>query len=153
VRPHLEFAVQSWSPWQQADKDVLENMQQRAIRMVSGLQSRTYEDQLKELGLTTLEERRHQADMAHMYKICTGTEKGGLNRPDWFGPPPAAAARTRQHADPLNVQPLYGRLETRHNFFTVRTCEPLNAILGRIKQARTVAIFRREYARYRDEMI
>jgi hypothetical protein len=52
----------------------------RAVRMVLGLQSRDYEGCLRELGLTTLEERRHQADMAHMYKICTG--KDGLNKAD-----------------------------------------------------------------------
>jgi hypothetical protein len=119
--------------------------------MVSGLRGSTYEDRLKELALTTLEERRHQADMAQMYKICT--EKDGLKRSDWFEPPPAAAARTRQHADPLNVRPLFGRLDTRHHFFTVRACEPWNAIPGRIKQARTVATFKRDYARFRDEMI
>jgi Reverse transcriptase (RNA-dependent DNA polymerase)/Endonuclease-reverse transcriptase len=151
VRPHLEFAVQAWSPWQQADKDTLENVQRKAIGMVSGLQGRTYEERLRELGLTTLEERRHQFDMAHMYKICTG--KDGLRREDWFAPPPAAAARTRQHADPLNVRPLHGRLEIRKNFFTVRAGEPWNAIPGRIKHARTATIFKREYARFRDEMI
>ena len=31
--------------------------------IVSGLKSHVYEDRLKELGLQTLEERRHQADM------------------------------------------------------------------------------------------
>jgi dTDP-4-amino-4,6-dideoxygalactose transaminase len=112
------FAVQSWLPWQQSDKDMLENMQRRAIRMVSGLRGSTYKDQLKELALTTLEERRHQADMAHMYKICM--EKDSLKRSDWFEPLPEAAARTRQHADPLNMRLLFGRLDTRHNFFTVR---------------------------------
>jgi ribonucleases P/MRP protein subunit RPP40 len=122
VRPHLEFAVQEWSPWQQADKDTMENVQRMAIGMVSGLQGRTYEDRLRELGLTTLEERRHQFDMAQMYKICT--EKDGLRREDWFEPPTAAAARTRQHADPLNVRPLHGRLEIQRNFFTVRAGEP-----------------------------
>jgi hypothetical protein len=30
VRPHLDFAVQAWSPWQQADKDVLEKVQRKA---------------------------------------------------------------------------------------------------------------------------
>jgi ribonucleases P/MRP protein subunit RPP40 len=99
VRPHLEFSVQAWSPWQQADKEKLEKVQKKAIGMVSGLRGHTYEDRLKELGLTTLEERRHQADMAHMYKICTG--KDGLRMADWFEPPTAAAARTRQHADPI----------------------------------------------------
>jgi ribonucleases P/MRP protein subunit RPP40 len=35
VRPHLEFAVQAWSPWLQSDKDVLEKVQRRAVNMVS----------------------------------------------------------------------------------------------------------------------
>ena len=29
VRPHLEFAIQSWSPWTAADKEVLEKVQRR----------------------------------------------------------------------------------------------------------------------------
>ena len=71
VRPHLEFAGQAWSPWTAADKAVLEQVQRRAIRMVSGLRGQEYEDRLKELGLTTLEERSHQADMAMAYEILT----------------------------------------------------------------------------------
>ncbi len=35
----------------------------RAVGMISGLAGRTYEDRLKELGIVTLEERRHQMDM------------------------------------------------------------------------------------------
>jgi hypothetical protein len=81
-RPQLEFAVQAWSPWLQADKEVLEKVQRRAVNMASGLRSREYEDQLPELGLTTLEERRHQADMLQMYKIMNGA--GDLNTTDWF---------------------------------------------------------------------
>ena len=42
----------------------MENVQKRAVRMISGLRSELYEDRLKELGLTSLEERRHRADMA-----------------------------------------------------------------------------------------
>jgi ribonucleases P/MRP protein subunit RPP40 len=151
VRPHLEFAVQAWSPWQQADKDVLEKVQMRAVGMVSGLQSRDYVGHLKELGLTTLEERRHKADMAHMYKICTG--KAGLNRAEWFEQPTEAAARTRRHVDPLNVRLLRGRLEIRRNFFTVRASECWNDVLSSIKHAGTTAKFKRDYAMHRDEMI
>jgi Reverse transcriptase (RNA-dependent DNA polymerase) len=75
VRPHLEFAVQAWSPWQQADKDTLEKVQKRAVGMVSGLRSHDYEGRLRELGLTTLEERRHQADMLLMFKLSRGDGK------------------------------------------------------------------------------
>jgi hypothetical protein len=151
VRPHLECAVQAWSPWQQADRDVLEKVQRRAINMVSGLRSRDYDERLRELGLTSLEERRHQADMNHMYKICTGLD--GQDRRDWFRPPTEGAARTRHHADPLNVRPNHGRLELRRNFFTVRAGEPWNAVPGEIKRAATVSGFKRAYAKFRAAMI
>ena len=40
VRPHLEFAVTAWSPWTEADKECLEKVQRRAVKMISGLTSR-----------------------------------------------------------------------------------------------------------------
>jgi hypothetical protein len=75
VRPHLEFASPAWSPWSESDKAVLEKIQRRAITMVSGLKGTEYEERLKELGLTTLEERRHQADMLQTFKIVRGIDK------------------------------------------------------------------------------
>jgi hypothetical protein len=83
--------------------------------MVSGLRSHEYADRLKELRLTTLSERRHQADMLMMYKLSHG--HGKLDEEGWFEPPPPAAARMRWHADPLNVRPNHGRLELRQNVF------------------------------------
>ena len=46
MRPHLEFAAPAWSPWQRGDIDILENVQERMVREVSGLKSRTYEERL-----------------------------------------------------------------------------------------------------------
>jgi hypothetical protein len=48
VRPHLEFAAVAWSPWLEADKAVLEKIQQRAVSMVSVLKGATYEEKLKD---------------------------------------------------------------------------------------------------------
>jgi ribonuclease P/MRP protein subunit RPP40 len=101
VRPHLEFAVPAWSPWLEADKEVLEKVQRRAVQMVSGLKAHTYEDSLKELGLTTLEERRHQADMAQTYKIVRG--KDMVNKETWFESVTETGRATRSAADPLNL--------------------------------------------------
>ena len=98
VRPHLEFAVQAWSPWTAQDKEALEKVQKRAIKMISGLKAREYEDRLKELGLTTLEERRHQADMAMVYKVLTGKEQ--VDPADWFNTAGEAARATRATAEP-----------------------------------------------------
>ena len=40
--------------------------------MVSGLGDKGYETRLKELGLTTLEERREESDLVETFKILTG---------------------------------------------------------------------------------
>jgi hypothetical protein len=69
VRPHLEFSTQAWAPWNQNDIDVLERVQERAIKAVSGLRGRTYLERLQELGLPTLTQRRTEADMILTYKI------------------------------------------------------------------------------------
>jgi hypothetical protein len=77
VRPHLEFSTQAWSPWTEGDKSCLEKVQQRAVKMVSGLKSAEYSGGLVELGMANLEERRHQADMAMVHKITN--RRGGLD--------------------------------------------------------------------------
>ena len=58
VRPHLEYAVAAWSPWTLGDKEVLEAVQRRAVRMVTNLTGKSYQERLAELGMTTLEQRR-----------------------------------------------------------------------------------------------
>ena len=42
--------------------------------MISGLASRDYKDMLAELGMETLEKRRHRMDMVQVYKIVTGKD-------------------------------------------------------------------------------
>jgi ribonuclease P/MRP protein subunit RPP40 len=69
VRPHLEFASPAWAPWMEGDKESMEKVQRRAISMISGLRFQQYEEKLRELGLCTLEERRHQLDMTQTFKI------------------------------------------------------------------------------------
>ena len=53
VRPHLEYAVAAWSPWTLGDKEVLEAVQRRAVRMVSNLTGKSYQERLEELGIST----------------------------------------------------------------------------------------------------
>ena len=41
VRPHLEFSVPAWSPLTQGDKETLEKIQRRVVRMISSLEGKT----------------------------------------------------------------------------------------------------------------
>jgi hypothetical protein len=149
VRPHLEFAVPSWCPWLEADKEVLEKVQRRAIKMVSGLKSTTYEGRLSELGLTTLEERRHQADMVQTFKIVTG--KDLVKKETWFKSVTETGRPTRSAADPLNLRPQASRLEIRRNFFSQRVIEDWNNVPAELKQAKNVKCFKRGYRTLREK--
>ena len=151
VRPHLEFAVQAWSPWTGADRDALEKVQERAVRMVSGLKSAVYGERLKELGMTTLTERRHQADMAMVHKIISRREMG--EPAEWFVMAGDAPRVTRSVADPLNIRVQHGRLEIRKNFFSVRVTEPWNSVPADLKKVRSLAAFKTGYAKHRLAMV
>ena len=65
VRPHLEYCIQApgrESISQERHGDMLEKIQRRATKLIPGLRDLTYEQQLKECGLTTLEMRRLRGD-------------------------------------------------------------------------------------------
>ena len=58
VRPHLEYCIQAWRPYLRKDIDILEKVQRRTTKLITGLRDLSYDDILKECGLTTLETRR-----------------------------------------------------------------------------------------------
>ncbi len=51
VRPHLEYAVQFWSPHLAKDKAKLEAVQRRATKMIPSLRNKSYEERLARLDL------------------------------------------------------------------------------------------------------
>ena len=73
-RPHLEYCIQAWSPYLRKYIDMIEKIQRRANKLIPGLRDLTYEERLKECGLTTLETRRLRGDQIEVLNILNGYE-------------------------------------------------------------------------------
>jgi ribonucleases P/MRP protein subunit RPP40 len=141
VRPHLEFSVPAWSPWQRADIDKLENVQKKAVRMVSGLAARDYLPRCEELGIQTLESRRLEQDLSLVYRFMTG--RGNLQPETLFEKVvEREGARTRLAAGTNNLKLPAARTEIRRNFFAVRVVAGWNSLPDSVKQSSSCENFK-----------
>ena len=75
VRPHLEYAVQAWTPYYQKDLDLLVRIQHRATKLIPNLRHKPYEERLESLGLTTLKTRRLRGQLIQAFKIIKQFDK------------------------------------------------------------------------------
>ena len=68
VRPHLEYAVQFWSPHLCRDIDKMERVQRKATKMIQEIRNHSYQQRLKDLKLISLVQRRLRGQLIEAFK-------------------------------------------------------------------------------------
>ena len=146
----------AWSPWTETDKKALEKVQERLIRLLSGARGATYEEKLKDVGLTTLTERRERGDAIKAFKTLNGFNR--VDKKQWFDIETDEQRPTRRNVvkseegekrrtNVLKVET--SRLEIRKNFFNVRAACVWNNIPDEVREKKTVNGFKAAYDKWK----
>ncbi|PKU47894.1 hypothetical protein llap_1810 [Limosa lapponica baueri] len=136
VRPHPEYRVQLWSPQHKKDMELLEWVQQKATKMIRGLENLSYEDRLRKLGLFSLEKRRLQGDLIAAFQYPKGAYR--RNGEGLF-------IRECSHGtrgDGFKLKKGRFRLDIRKKFFTVRVTRHWNKLPREVVDAPSLEVFK-----------
>ena len=136
VRPHLEYAVQCWSPYYRKNIAELETVQRRMTKLVLGLMDLEYEERCERLGITTLEKRRRRGDLIETYKILNGFEN--VEYKLFFE---YSNSNTRSNTCKLKKRGQWRTL-VRANAFSVRVVNSWNSLPEDVVNAPTVSLFK-----------
>jgi len=106
----------------------------------------TYEDRLKECGLTSLEDRRKRGDLIECFKIVNGFVDYG--KTNFFSFTKDRHSLNTRSAEGGLLVPEKTTLDIRKNFFPCRVVTAWNELPLEIRMASSVNSFKNEYDLY-----
>ena len=140
VRPHLEYAQTVWQPYLVKYKNMIENVQIRATKLVDGFSDLTYEERLKRLDLPTLVYRRERGDMIEIFKHFHTYDKNIIS-PNFR----RKMRDSRKHKFQLvENKPSDGVRGIQYNSFYFRTNRTWNELPRNVVDATTMDDFKKE---------
>ena len=148
IRPILEYGNAVWNPFLRKHINMIDTIQRRFTKRISGFGDKTYEERLRLLGLPSLEFRRIRGNMIEVFKILNGiydpcTTDTLLTL--------SADSKTRGHS--LKLEKIFVNTRTYKNFFTNSVINHWNNLPADCVNASTVNSFKNKLDKvYSDKM-
>ena len=140
VRPILDYCSQVWKPFLKRDIKLVERVQKRFTKLIDGCKNLNYDQRLKKLKLTTIEDRHHRTDMIQVFKVLN-------DRSNVF---PRDFLKLSERTGRKNSQKLFKKRinkELSKYAFSFRTIDKWNGLPDKVIMAENVNKFKGEFDR------